>query len=223
MCYSNMRSTLLVACLLTGISLAQQPPKTMTKIEVILGSPDTPAGSFAAKPKVYYRAGTRYCRIEEAADPDRGVHNLMIVNEPDYWTVNLMTKTARHDVDRGPTFSCHLPIFAYGTPQSLDHETKEIRELEFGLELEFFKSRGATAEKGPVLQTKQTTVYRAKVGTAALALFTYGTPERPLGVGIQQGDRSDLFWYSGYGTVEFDARLFAKPENVKIEEAQASH
>ena len=215
-----MRNALIIACLLTGVSPAEQPPKTMTRVEVILGSPGTPAGSFASKPKVFYRAGNRYCRIEEAPDPDRGIHNLMIVNEPDCWTVNLTTKTARHDVDPGPTFNCHLPIFAYGAPQSLDEETKEIRQLEFGLEFEFFRGKGATAEKGPVLQTKETMVYRTKVGTAGLALFVYGTPERPVAVALQRGDKSDLFWYSGYGQVEFDPKLFAKPGNVKIEDSR---
>ena len=206
-----MKSLIFFVSLLCGISTAEQPPKTMTKVEVILQSPDAPAGSFAAKPKVFYRAGNRYCRIEEAPDPEQGIHNVMIVNEPDYWMVNLFTKTGRHSVDPGPMFNCHLPIFAYGTPQSLDEETKAIRQLEFGQEFEFFKSKGATAEKGPVLQTKETMVYRAKVGTAAMALFTYGTPERPLAVALQREGKSDLFWYSGYGQVDFDPKLFTNP------------
>lgn len=46
--------------------------------------------------------------------------------------VDLLAKTAQHGVDPGPTFNCRLPIFAYGKPQSLDEETKEIRQLEFG-------------------------------------------------------------------------------------------
>ena len=215
-----MKSLIFSVSLLCGISTAEQPPKLMTKVEVIMQSPDAPAGSFAAKPKVFYRAGNRYCRIEEAPDPEQGIHRLIIVNEPDYWMVNLFTKTGRHSVDPGPTYNCHLPIFAYGTPQSLDEETKEIRQLEFGQEFEFFKSKGATAEKGPVLQTKETSVYRAKVGTAALALFTYGTPERPLAVALQREGKSDLFWYSGYGQVDFDPKLFTKPENVKIEDSK---
>jgi hypothetical protein len=167
-----------------------------------------------------YRAGSRYCRIEEAADPERGIHALMIINEPDYWTVNLLAKTARHGVDTGPTFNCHLPVFADGQPQSLNAEDKEIRQLEFGQEIEFFKSRGAMPEKGPVLQTKETMVYRTSVGDSSLALFTYGTPERPLAVARQRGDKNDLFWYSGYGQADFDLQLFVKPQNVKIEDSK---
>jgi hypothetical protein len=215
-----MKNVLLVACLMSGVSIAAQTPKTMTKVEVILGSPAVPAGSFAAKPKVMYRAGDRYCRIEEAPDPDQGIHGLMIINEPDYWMVNLLTSKARHGVDPGPTFNCHLPIFADAANQSPDDESRQVMQLEFGLELEFFKSRGATPQKGPVLQTKETTVYRVQIGNSALALFTYGTPERPLAVGRQRGDKNDLFWYSGYGQVGFDPKLFAKPENVKIEDSK---
>jgi hypothetical protein len=217
---SVMKRLLLLICVLAGAISAQEPPKTMTKIEVVLQSPDAPAGSFATKPRVFYRAGNQYCRVEEAPDPDQGIHGLMIINEPDYWIVNLFSKTARHGVDPGPTFNCRLTIFANGTPQSLDDESKQIMQLEFGRELEFFKSRGAIPKKGPVLQTKETIGYTIAVGTKTLALFTYGTPERPLAVSQQRNGKNDIYWYSGYGQMDFDPRLFAKPEGVKIEESK---
>ena len=44
----------------------------------------------------------------------------------------------------------------------------------------------------------------------ALAWFTCGTPERPLLVARQRGDKNDLLWYSGYGLVDFDLKLFVK-------------
>src|SRR5713101_754565 len=204
-----MNRVLFLICALAGVMFAQEPPKTMTKIEVILQSPDAPVGSFATKPKVFYRAGSRYCRVEEAPDPDQGIHGLMIINEPDWWMVNLFSKTARHGVDPGPTFNCRLAIFANGTPQSLDDESKQIMELEFGRELEFFKGRGAIPKKGPVLQSKETMGYMVTVGTTALALFTYGTPERPLAVSQKRNNgKTDIYWYSGYGDADFDPKLF---------------
>lgn len=190
----------------------------MTKVEVVLQSPDAPQGSFATKPKVFYRAGDKYCRIEEAPDPDRGIHGVMIINEPDYWLVNLLSKTARHGIDPGPTFNCRLPIFANSSPESLDEESKQVMQLEFGRELEFFKGRGALPKKGPLLQNKETVGYMVNVGSTSLALFTYGTPERPVAVSQDHNGKTDIFWYSGYGQVEFDPKLFAKPENVTIEE-----
>jgi len=127
--------------------------------------------------------------------------------------VNLMTKTARHTVDPGPTFDCHMPLFT-------DDPGKEASALEFGLEMGFFKSKGAAAHPGKVLQGKQTTQYQIEVGSSKLALFTYGTPERPLAVGRVRGDDGEIYWYSGYGDVPFDAKLFAKPEGVKIEDSK---
>lgn len=215
-----MIRTALFICLLSGTLFSGEIPKTMTKVEVILQSPDAPEGSFAAKPKVFYRAGNQYCRIEEAPDPAQGIHGVTIINEPDWWMVNLMPKTARHGVDPGPTFNCHLAIFANGNPQSIDDESKQIMQLEFGRELEFFKGRGAIPKKGPVLQKKETTAYVVTVGATDLALFTYGMPERPLAVSQKRGNKNDIYWYSGYGEMEFDAKLFAKPDNVKIEESK---
>lgn len=212
---------LLVIGLICGNSHAQQPtaaPKTMTKMEVVLQSADAPDGSFAAQPKVMYRAGTQYCRIEEAMDAEHGIHGVAIINEPDFWLVNLLDQTAKHAVDPGPSFNCRFPVFpnrAMKLPQ--DQETQAM-ELEFGSEIAFFKKKGATPQSGPVLQTKQTTLYQTKIGGVTLALFTYGVPERPLGVVWTSGDEHDIFWYKGYGDMPFDSRLFAKPEHVKIEE-----
>lgn len=218
---SGMKKLLLGVCaLVSPLMFGQQMPRMMTRVEVTLHSPDVQDGSFAAKPKIFYRAADRYCRIEEAADPDRGLHNLMIVNEPDYWTVNLASKTARHDVDPGPTYNCHLPIFAYGSPQSLDEETKEIRGLEFGRELEFFQSKGSTAESGPVLFQHETTMYRVQVGAATLTLFLAKSPELPIAVSLKRGDKNDVFFYSQYARTEFDPKLFAKPADVKIDESK---
>ena len=93
-----MNRLLLIVCALAGVMSGQQPPKMMTRVEVTFHSPDVPDGSFAAKPKVFYRAGERYCRIEEASDPEHRLHNLMIINEPDYWMVNLLAKTAQHAI-----------------------------------------------------------------------------------------------------------------------------
>lgn len=196
----------LLALLLTPGALAEEPPRTMTKVEVRLEGPDIPAGSFATKPKVMYRAGTRYCRTEEAPDPEKGIHGLGIINEPDYWMVNLLTKTGQHAVDPGPSFNCHLPIFA-----------DSDKNLEFGLELQYFKSKGATPGPGGVLQTKSTTLYRVEIGDSILALYTYGTPELPMAAARVRGSKGEIFWFSGYGQLPFDAALFAKPGGVRIE------
>jgi hypothetical protein len=120
----------------------------MTKMVVQLQSSEVPADSFAAKPKTMFRAGTQFCRVEEAPDPEHGIHGVMITNEPDAWMVNLETKSAQHMVDPGPTFNCHMPIFARLHSDLPEEEARQIGRLEFGFELEFFKSQGATGQPG---------------------------------------------------------------------------
>ena len=213
-----MKYALLIVCLLCCVSTAQQPPKTVTKMVVQLQSTDVPPDSFGAKPKTMLRAGTKYCRIEELPDPDNGIQGLIVINEPDVWMVNLSTRTAKHMVDPGPTFNCRMPIFANRVPDLPEDEGKQIGGLEFGFEMEFFKSKGASSNPGPVLQTKQTIAYKLQFGDSSIALFTYGKPERPLAVAWTRGEKHDIFWYSGYGEVDFDPGFFAKPGNVKIED-----
>lgn len=215
-----MTKIMAASFLLCGLGAFSQQPKTMTKVVVQLDSPDVPKDSFAAKPKAMYRAGSRYCRIEEQPDPGRNIHGLVIINEPDAWMVNLASGTAQHIVDPGPSLNCRLAIFANLASSLPDDESKSITPIEFGFEIEFFKAKGASPQPGPVLQTKQTTAYKLQFGESAVALFTYGDPERPLAVGWTRRERHEIFWYSGYGQMDFDPKLFAKPENVKIEEVK---
>jgi hypothetical protein len=213
--------TILAFC---TISSAQQSPirppapTTMVKLEVRLQSPDAPEGSFSAQPKTMYRASTGYCRLEEAPDPKNGIHGLLILHEPDAWMVNLASKSARHIVDTEPPFFCRLPMFSDDQDKSQADPKLRVSALEFGRELEYFKSMGAVPDKGPVLQGQQTTAYLISLGPTILTLFTYGSSQFPLAVVRKVGDKSDIWWYSGYGRVPFDPKLFAKPEGIKIEE-----
>jgi hypothetical protein len=215
-----MKGVQFAACLVCVTAFSQQLPKTMTKMVVQLQGPGVAADSFAAKPKTMYRAGTQYCRIEDQDDPVQKMHGLMIVNEPDAWMVNLEAHSGKHIVDPGPAYNCHLPIFGDLVSVIPEDESKEMAALEFGLEDEFFKARGATPQPGGVRQGQQTTAYIIELGESSVALFTYGTPERPLAVAWTRGDKNEIFWYSGYGQIDFDPKLFRKPEGMKIEDAK---
>ena len=207
-------------CVLSVVVFGQQPPETMTKLAVRLQSPDVPGQSFAAKPKVIYRAGSGYCRTEELPDPEQGIHGLMIINEPDIWMVNLLTKTAQHYVDPGPTFNCRMPMFQGEKIKSAADTKNPILELEFGHEIAYFKDKGAAPMQGPVLRDKPTIAYAWDVGDSLLLLFTTGTPERPWAVVRQHGETRETFWYGTYEQLTFDPKLFAKPGDVKIEEVK---
>lgn len=215
-----MKIACLLGCLMAGSLLAQPPPKKMTRMVVQLESTDVPAGSFATKPKTMLRAGAKYCRIEEEPDPAHGIHGLTIIDEPDAWMVNLESKTAKHLVDPGPAYSCRLPILASRLAELPEEQAKQMGGLEFGDELDFFRSKGAALKPGPVLQTKQTVTFILRFGDSSVALFAYGTPERPLAVVWTRGDKHDIYWYSDYEEVDFNAALFAKPVGVKIEGAK---
>ncbi len=72
---------------------------------------------------------------------------------------------------------------------------------------------------GQILQKKSTTLYKVDVDSStSLALFTYGTPERPMLVSQVRGDKGEIFWFTGWGHVPFDPTLFARPDGVKIED-----
>jgi hypothetical protein len=218
----GMRTFWLLLFFLGRIALAEEPPKTMIRIVGRLQSHDLPQESFAAQPKVIYRAGTRYCRTEELPDRVLGIHGLMIINEPDVWMINLFAKAGKHYLDHGPTFDCRMPIFIDADKvKSADDLTNPLYELEFGQELAYFKRKGALRQEGPVLQGKPTNAYVVTVGDWQFILFTNGQPERPISVTRDRAKYRETVWYGAYEELPFDPKLFAVPEGMKIEDAKS--
>ena len=166
---SRYMKRLCFTLLLGSLVLAQDAPKTMSRITVQLDGSEVPQNSYARKPKTIYRAGSTYCRVEEALDPEHDIRGLLIVNEPNAWMVNLATKTAQHFVDPGPSFHCHLPVFSGPVPNTSDEVNYAKLGLEFGYELEYFKKMGAVRQDpGPVLQKQQTVASSIWTGPGSL-------------------------------------------------------
>jgi hypothetical protein len=214
-----MKTAVVMLLAVSAAAFGEDAPATMTKLMVKLESPEIPKDSFAAQPKRIYRASARYCRTEENPDPENGIHGLMIVNEPDIWMINRLDNSARHIVDEGPTFNCRMPIFATNEDvKSAADVDKPVMQLEFGRELEYFRPRSKAPTAGPVLQGKATRVYTVDDGGWQLFLFTGGDPEAPVSV-VRKNDKTrEILWYGEYEQLPFDAKLFARPEGVKIEE-----
>lgn len=209
-------SVVLLFALLCPVFSADDTPTKMTHVVVRMNGSDIPADSFAAKPKVYWRAGSRYCRVDEEPDPERGIHGRTVINEPDAWLVNLADHTAKHILDRGPTFNCRLPVFAS------DPETTKgkLGELQFGRELEFFRSNGAEQIQGPHLEFKAN-YYELVIGDAVLRLVERADIHAPVLIGLIRGDKTTEVRYLLWDDqVPFKADLFAAPTDVKIQEVK---
>lgn len=215
-------STLLTFCgvvillpTFTGTAVCADPSIKMIHAIVQMSGSDIPADSFFNKPKHFWRASSRYCRVDEEPDPEKGIHGRMVVNEPDAWLVNLADNTAKHVLDTGPTFNCRLPIFA----MDKDMATSKIGELEIGHELEFFQVNGAKLIDGPKLQF-EAKYYELHVGDSALRLVERVDIDAPIMIGLLRGDKMYTARYVLWEEVPFKEDIFAKLMGVKIEEVK---
>jgi hypothetical protein len=189
-------------------------PVKMTRLVAQMSGAEIPVDSFAAKPKVYWRATNQYCRVDEEPDPLNRIHGRLIMNEPDAWLVNLADGTAKHFVDPGPTFNCKMPIFA------IDPETakSKVGELEFGREIEFFQSNGAKPIDGPPMSFKAN-FYELTIGDSALRLVERADVHAPIMIALERGQNVlEVRYQSWDNQLPFDPDVFAKPTGVKIEE-----
>jgi hypothetical protein len=188
----------------------------MTHAIVQMSGGDIVAGSFSAKPKTFWRASNRYCRIDEEPDPEKGIHGRMLIKEPDAWLINLADNSAKHLLDHGPTFNCRLPIFAF------DPETSKgkLGELEIGRELAFFQANGAKSIEGPKLSFKAN-YYELTIGDAVLRLVERSDLHTPIMIVLQRGDKLYQARYLLWDDHEpFKADLFTIPLGLKIEEVK---
>jgi hypothetical protein len=191
-------------------------PSKMTHVIAQMTGTDIPAESFAAKPKTYWRSSSQYCRVDEEPDADNNIHGRMVVNEPDAWMINLADSTARHIIDPGPTFNCRLPIFAF----DLETTKGKLGELEFGRELEFFKTNGAKQIEGPKLSF-EVKAYEVTVGDAVLRLVERVDIHAPIMIFLVRGSKEYRVKYLMWDDqIPFKADLFAKPAGVRITEAK---
>jgi hypothetical protein len=204
-----------LALSLPRIGMCADTPSKMIHVIVQMSGPDISAESFAAKPKIFWRASSQYCRIDEEPDPANGIHGRMVVNEPDAWLINLEDQTAKHVLDPGPTFNCRLPIFAF------DPETvkSKIGELEIGRELDFFHANGAKLIDGPKLSF-ETKCYELEIADSVLRLVERVDIHAPILIVWVRGDKVYQARYLLWDEVPFNADLFAKPTAVKIQEAK---
>lgn len=210
-----MRSCILAlaaSLLATPALSATCAPAKLVKVVTRAVGPDIAAGSFRAAPVTLYRQGERFLRTEEAADPARKVHVLIVAAEPDIWFVNLFDKTGRHIVDPGPTYEVKAPIVAgAGVPA-------KFVELEFGCEAVFAKGRGyegGTRDVGG----RPAKIYAMVEGAHRLEVLLSSRDE-PVEVAYFQGARTMLTirYDSFQGGLPDNPALFAKPDGIAYQQ-----
>jgi len=207
----------LACCLpfLAQPAAASAQPATMTKMVVRLSGPGIKPGSIAAMPKTIYRAGEHYARIEDPPDARQGIQKLMVIAEPDAYSVNLIDKKGTHAIDQGGSDDIHLPVVFDPT-----RKLTELNRLEFGDEFEFFQSHGATKEAGPIINAKPTDAYKLKTSQGTATLVVRGGTQIPVMLSWQTKDGTYRYEYITYQELPFNPALFAKPKGIVYKDIQ---
>jgi hypothetical protein len=187
-------------------------PELLLKVVTTIETPDLPANHFYRVPKTLYRLGETKGRIEEGFNPDTGIHQLFVVNEPDFWMVNLADLRGRYIRDPGPTFYFRAHIFGHAAAKSVF-----IRELEIGCEMEWFRDVGVKSSK--VMHPDLGIVNRLEFLDGNEKLVLYERSNRPLRIELSsEGQFIMAMNYLSY-EVGFQSHpeLFIKPEGIAFE------
>jgi len=204
-----------IACLLAGMAFQSAETKTMTKMDVRLMGPGIRPGSNAALPKLIYRAGTKYARMEEAPEASQRIEKVTIIAEPDAYSIDLMGHTGTHAIDQGGPNDMHLPMVL---PFDPNHKLGPLDRLEFGEELDFFSKASATKSAGPIINGKPTDRYTLDVAGSHAELITREASDVAVFVSWTAKDGTYKYEYDTYQEVPFDAKLFSRPVGIKFRE-----
>lgn len=192
-------------------------PATLTRFVVREISPGVAAGDARAQPRTMIRRGSTQLRSEELPDLGRGGETRMvIVSEPDVWSIDLSRRRGVHSVDPGPELVVRAPILPI-TPEL----PVKFRTLEFGCEPDFVAAHAPIATQSGAWGMSQVGVHQVNEGEHSLALLMDVRTGRPV-----------IVTYSRAGKVVFALRydawrndqpdnpsLFTPPKSVQIVEA----
>jgi len=197
-----------IACLAVSFQM-------MTKMNVRLMGPGIRPGSNAALPKLIYRAGSKYARMEDAPEARQQIEKITIISEPDAYSVDLMGRTGTHAIDEGGAGDIHLPMVL---PFDPNHKLGILDRLEFGSELDFFVKAGAVKSSGPIINAKPTDKYTLNVAGGHAELIARDGSDVPVFMSWTSKEGTYKYEYSVYQDVPFDAKLFARPAGIKFRE-----
>ena len=209
-----LQLALLIALLAPAANAADRSAeRSMVYIEYRFIATNIKPGSFEASVRKLWRYKDSYARLEEAPNPQTGIHGLLITNAPNSYLINRYTKVARHVVDPGPTYNVVIPVF----PSERDGK---LKGLQMGRELAFFQAHGAVPLPNEPVDTAMCSVLRAKVEDSEIKLFLDKETKQPRQVWIRNARSEYAIRYSRYLTdLPVDLSLFSVPKDVQVTRA----
>jgi hypothetical protein len=176
--------------------------------------PKVKEGSFEATSRKIWRIGFRYLRLEEAPDPAKNIHGLIISNAPDTYIINKYTNSGQHIVDRAQNTDVHVSVF------QIADLPKEVQELEMGHENAFFAKHNIPSTGIKIIEGVECDVHQTTIRGFQLTLYKRKDNGNPLQVGIKKGNIAYSVRYIKYElNIAPDFSLFEVPQDIKILEA----
>jgi len=210
-------TTILVLTLLLPLcagapSRAECAPRGLVKIAYRDATPTIPQDSFAAQPKVLYRMGTQYGLVQEATDPENLTKRLIVVNEPDTWRINMLTKKGVYKYDRSEPLRFEAPVF-----DGPDHP-EFLRSMEFGCELAFMKEHVSEPPKKVTVAEHELLSYQLEQGRYRIMLAVNPGNQRPFALGyFVDGEMVQYLRYLVYqDNLPANTRVFWPPAEIEI-------
>jgi len=213
----------------------------MKHIVVKVVEPKMSPDSALSQPTEFWLAGTTYLHKKEALDKKRNKQKEAIVVSPDYWQIDLVSKTGTH-VHEKKAKPVELPIFRTSSGSALVG-------LNFGNEIAFFEAlrakkvdpktvatKGKSAEavltsndqsapKAMQVTTKKNadgveiTEYRLPLDTRLIVFEVDQKTHTPLSIRIrsEKSGKTMKMQYLTYETVPFNPAAFKPEPNLKVE------
>lgn len=195
-------------------------PRGLTSFVVRDISPGVASADPRAQPRTMIRRGATQFRSEEQPDPGRaGETRIVIVSEPDLWSIDLAQRRGTHSVDPGPELIVKAPVLPITPEMPL-----VFRELEFGCEADFVATHAPATSQTGSWGVSQVGVHQLTEGEHSLAFLMDINTGKPVIITYSRaGKMVFAMRYDAWRNDQPDSpSLFIPPKSVQIIEAPAA-